>query len=387
MNFDRSELEIYLGDALDRFLPDRYDFQARQRRVARKAWESDVWTAFADELGILGAAFPAEFGGLDGDAASLSVIMERVGAHLVIEPFLSTVVMGGGFLRAAERPARELMSDVAAGKVRIAIAYTEHDSGYRLEHVATTATRSGGDYILRGRKALVLDAALATHLVVVARTGGEKTDAEGVSIFLVDALCKGVGREDFRTIDGGYASHITLDDVIVPSTALIGPDGEGLPILERIIDEATAAICAEACGVMQAMLDQTLDYTRQRKQFGRAISENQVLQHRMVDMLIEVKESSAMARLSHLKLDSPDRAAVVSAAKSRIGRACRFVGQSAVQLHGGIGIADETAISHYFRRALMIEKQFGSVDHHLSRYQALQLPATVRQRPPLAPGI
>ncbi|MDB5714401.1 MAG: acyl-CoA dehydrogenase domain protein [Sphingomonadales bacterium] len=374
MNFDRNELEADLRDALDRFLLDRYNFQSRQRRVAEKAWQPDLWSAFAGELGILGASFPTEFGGLDGGAAALSAIMERFGAHLVAEPFLSTVVMGGGFLRAAEGEARELMSDVAAGNVRIAVAYAEHDSGHRLEHVATSAKRSGGDYILRGRKALVLDAALATHLVVVARTSGERTDPKGLTIFLLDAHGKDVGREDFRTIDGGYASHITLEDVIVPSTALIGPEGEGLPILERVIDEATAAICAEACGVMQAMLDQTIDYTRQRKQFGRAISENQVIQHRMVDMLIEVKESSALATLSHLKLESVDRAAVVSAAKSRIGRACRFVGQNAIQLHGGIGVADETAISHYFRRALMIEKQFGSVDHHLSRYEALQLP-------------
>lgn len=374
MNFDQGELETVLGEALDRFLPDRYDFQTRHLRLAAEAWQDDLWRSFAGELGILGAALPGEHGGLDGGAPAIGAIMERFGTHLVVEPFLSAIVMGAAFLREGGPYLRALMSGIATGDIRIAAAYAEQGSGYRLAHVATTATRSDGDYVLRGRKVLVLDAATATHLVVAARSGGATSDEHGISLFLIDATDPAIDRQDFRTIDGGYASHIALNDVVVPSAALIGTESAGLPILERVIDEATAAVCAEACGVMQAMLDQTLDYTRQRKQFGRAISENQVLQHRMVDMMIEVKESSALAKLARLKLDSADRAAAISAAKSRIGRACRFVSQAAIQLHGGIGIADETAISHYFRRALMIEKQFGSVDHHLARYEALQIP-------------
>ncbi len=374
MTFAQTEMALALREPLARFLENTYDFRARRTAWREGAWPRDVWTAFADELGILGVALPEEAGGLGGGHAEIAAIMELVGRHLVVEPLLSTVVMGAGFLRAWDQPdAARLMAEICAGRATLAVAHAEETSGFDAAQVATWAAATADGFVLNGRKALVLNAAQASHLIVVARTSGAVDDRTGVSVFVVESLAAGLARSDYRTIDGGSASDLILTDLAVPRAALIGPEGGALPLIERILDEATAAICAEACGVMQRLLDLTVEYTKQRKQFGRAISEFQVLQHRMVDMLIEVKQAASLAAAARLKLDTPERAAAVSAAKSRIGRACRLVSQAAVQLHGGVGIADETPVSHYFRRALMIEQQFGSTEFHLERYEHLQL--------------
>lgn len=374
MTFAPTDMAHALREPLARFLDDNYDPQARRTALREGRWARDVWTAFADDLGILGAALPENVGGLGGGPAEIAAIMELCGRNLVIEPILATIVMGAGCLKSWSDPAAvKLLAEVCAGRATLALAHAEETSGYDPAQIATRAEPTADGFVLNGRKALVLNAAQASHLIVVARTAGETADRAGVSIFVVDAGAAGLARNDYRTIDGGSASDLTLTDLTVPRSALVGREGEGLPLVERVLDEATTAICAEACGVMQKLLDLTVEYTKQREQFGRSISEFQVLQHRMVDMLVEVKQSTSLAAVARLKLETPERAAAVSAAKSRIGRACRAVSQAAVQLHGGIGIADETPVSHYFRRALMIEQQFGSTDFHLDRYERLQL--------------
>lgn len=373
MDFGQTEMERALAEQLTRFIDERYDFQVRQKRALEPQWGPDLWRALAQDLGVLGAALPEEVGGMGGGPAEVGAVMKAFGRRLVLEPYLSTVVLGAGLLQASEDAASaELLAAVSAGETTLAVAHAEPQGGYDPANVTTTATARGDGFVLNGCKALVLNAAGADRLIVSARTGGGPSDRDGISLFLLDAATAGLARRDYRTIDGGSASDLILTDVVAPRSALVGPVGAALPLLERVLDEATAAICAEACGVMGALLDITVDYARQRKQFGRAIAEFQVLQHRMVDMMIDVKQSESLALAARLKLDSPDRAAAVSAAKSRIGRACRSVSQAAVQIHGGIGIADETPVSHYFRRALMIEQQFGSTDYHLDRYERLQ---------------
>ncbi|MFZ4604916.1 MAG: acyl-CoA dehydrogenase family protein [Caulobacter sp.] len=374
MDFGETEMERALAEPLGRFLEEHYDFQARQKRLSAGEWRPDLWRALAGELGVLGAALPEAVGGLGGGAAEVGAIMRAFGRRLVMEPFLTTVVMGAGLLRAWDNAAAApLLAAIAEGATTIAVAHAEPEGGYEPSYVSTRASASGDGYVLNGRKILVLNAAAARHIIVVARTAGNVEDAEGISLFLLDATASGLQRLDYHTIDGGSASDVILTDVWIAGDKVIGPICKALPLIERMLDEATTAVCAEACGLMQALVDITVDYTRQRKQFGKAIAEFQVLQHRMVDMMIEAKQAASLAMVARIKLDSPDRAAAVSAAKSRIGRACRAVSQAAVQLHGGIGIADETPVSHYFRRALMIEQQFGSSDYHLDRYERLQI--------------
>lgn len=381
MNFGETDIQRELAQQLERFLAKHYDFQGRQRRVAAGHWNPEVWRALAGELGILGVALPESVGGLGGGAAEVATIMRLFGRYLVLEPFLTTVVLGAGMVAAWESDrSAPLLAAVSQGRTTIAVAHAEQDGGYEPSAVATRALSSRDGFVLNGRKTLVLNAAGADHFIVVARTSGADRDREGVSGFLLDARSAGLRRVDYRTIDGGTASDLILNRVAVSGDALLGAPGRFLPVLERVLDEATAAICAEACGVMQALLDITVDYTRQRRQFGRALAEFQVLQHRMVDMLVELKQAASLATVARIKLGTADREAAVSAAKSRVGRACRLVSQAAVQLHGGIGIADETPVSHYFRRALMIEQQFGSTEFHLDRYERLQLESGIGAR-------
>jgi alkylation response protein AidB-like acyl-CoA dehydrogenase len=237
----------------------------------------------------------------------------------------------------------------------------------------TTARKDSAGYVLNGHKAVVVGAPWASHLIVTARTGGGQRDEGGVSVFLVDKAAKGVLTRDYPTVDGLRASEVYFENVALGAEALIGGEGAGLALVEQVIDEATAAVCAEAVGGLRKLHEGTLEYTKQRKQFGQPIANFQVLQHRMVDMFIQVEQSVSMTYMATIKLAeaAPERAKAISAAKVQIGRACKFVGQNAIQLHGGMGMTDEMAIGHYFKRATIIEGLFGSVDHHLRRYEAL----------------
>ncbi|NBB15525.1 pimeloyl-CoA dehydrogenase small subunit [Caulobacter sp. SLTY] len=375
MDFNFSEEQSMLRDTVASFLQDRYDFDSRQKLIKTESgWSQANWDAFANELGILGAPFSEELGGLGGGAIENMIVMEEFGKALVIEPYLSTVVIGGGFLKhSGHAGAAEHIGGIIEGKTIIAFAYAEPQARYTWQDLKTTAKKDGAGYVINGHKAVVIGAPWATHLIVTARTGGGQRDEQGVSVFLVDKNAKGVTTRDYPTVDGQRASEVYFENVSVGADALIGEEGNGLGLVNKVIDEATAASCAEAVGAMRKMHEQTLDYARQRKQFGTAIANFQVLQHRMVDMFMNVEQSVSMTYMATLKLDESDaeRAKAVSAAKVQIGKACKFVGQNAIQIHGGMGMTDELAVGHYFKRATMIEGLFGSVDHHLRRYETL----------------
>ena len=379
MDFSFTEEQSMLRDTVASYLADNYGFDQRRAALGREPhWRPDVWSAFADELGILGAAFPEALGGLGGGYTENMVVMEELGKALVVEPYLGTVVIGGGFLKhGAPAGADELIGQIIAGKAIFAFAYAEPQGRYNIRDLKTTARKDGAGYVLNGHNAVVVGAPYATHLVVTARTGGGQRDAGGISVFIVPKSAKGVTTRDYPTVDGFRASEVYFENVALGAEARIGGEGEALPLVEKVMDEAIAATCAEACGVLRRLQEGTVEYTKQRKQFGVPISSFQVLQHRMVDMFIQLEQSISMTYMATIRLSDSDaeRAKAASAAKVQIGKACKFVGQNAIQLHGGMGMTDEMAIGHYFKRATMIEGLFGSTDHHLARYEALSLGA------------
>lgn len=379
MDFNFTEEQSMVRDTVASFLQDKYDFETRRKIVASDSgWRADYWKAFAEELGILGASFSEDLGGLGGGAIDNMIIMEEFGKALVIEPYLGTVVIGGGFMKhSGYAGAASVIEGIIGGSTTIAFAYAEPQSRYTWRDLKTTAKKDGSGYILNGHKAVVVGAPFASHLIVTARTGGAQRDTGGVSVFLVDKSLPGIVTRDYPTVDGGRASEVYFENVSIPADALIGGEGEGLPLVDKVIDEATAAVGAEAVGVLRKLHENTLDYAKQRKQFGTAIANFQVLQHRMVDMFINVEQAVSMTYMANIKIDedAATRAKAISSMKVQIGRACRFVGQNAIQIHGGMGMTDELAIGHYFKRASIIEGLFGSVDHHLKRYESLSFDA------------
>jgi alkylation response protein AidB-like acyl-CoA dehydrogenase len=377
MDFNYTETQDMLRDTLARYLADNYDFDSRNKMMARpEGRDPGIWKALATELGILGAPFAEDHGGLGGGAIENQIMMEQLGGVIAIEPYLQTVVLGGGALKAVGGAiADAVIPQIIEGNVIIAFAYAEPQGRYDLANIRVSAKKDGVGYVLNGHKGVVYAAPWATHLLVTARTGGSQRESEGVSLFLIDAKLPGVVRRDYPTVDGFMASEVYFENVSIPAEALLGGDGAGLPIIEKIVDEAIVAVCAEACGVTRKLHAGTLDYARQRNQFGQPIARFQVLQHRMVDMFMEVEQAVSMTTMATLKLDLPanDRMAAVSSCKAKVSRACKFVGQNAIQTHGGIGITNELAIGHFFKRATMIEGQFGSADHHYERFERLTM--------------
>lgn len=376
MDFNFTDEQSMLRDTVASWLADNYSFD--QRRAALSApphWSPKAWKAFAEELGILGAPFAEELGGLGGGPIENLVVMQEFGRSLVVEPYLGTVVIGGGFLKhSGHARAEELIGQIIAGEAIFAFAYAERQGRYNLADLTTTAKKDGAGYVLNGHKAVVIGAPYATHLIVTARTSGGQRDAQGISVFVVEKAAAGVTTRDYPTVDGFLASEVLLENVRVDVSALVGPADHALPLIEKVVDEAVVATCGEACGVLQKLHEGTLEYTRQRKQFGQPISAFQALQHRMVDMFIQVEQSVSMTYMATIKLsDEAERAKATAAAKVQIGKACKFVGQNAIQLHGGMGMTDEMAIGHYYKRASMIEMAFGTTDHFLARYEFLSL--------------
>jgi len=374
MDFNFTEEQSMLRDTVASYLQDNYDFDKRRKAISSEAGRDPaVWSAFANELGILGAPFSEDLGGLGGDAIENMIVMEEFGKALVVEPYLGTVVIGGGFLKhSGHANAADLIGGIIGGETIFAFAYAEPQARYTWQDLKTTAKKDGAGYVINGHKAVVVGAPWATHLIVTARTGGSQREESGVSVFIVEKNAKGVTTRDYPTVDGQRASEVYFENVSVGADALIGAEGAALPLVNKVIDEATAALCAEAVGAMRQLHTGTLEYAKQRKQFGTAIATFQVLQHRMVDMFMNVEQSVSMTYMATIKVtDDAERAKAVSAAKVQIGKACKFVGQNAIQIHGGMGMTDELAIGHYFKRATMIEGLFGSVDHHLRRYETL----------------
>ena len=373
MDFNYTDEQTMLRDSVSRYLAANYGFETRMHVVnGEHGWSPAAWKAFAEELGILGASFTEAQGGFGGGAIENMIVMEEIGKALVIEPYLSTVVIAGGALKASGGALAEaVIPQIIDGSAVIAFAYAEPQGRYNLADLRTTARVDGSGYVLSGHKAVVYGASYATHLLVTVRSGGGQRDRSGVSLFLIPANTAGITRRDYPTVDGARASEVYFENVAVGADMLVGPADGALPLIEQIVDEAIVALCAEASGVTRKLHEGTLDYAKQRKQFGKAIGEFQVLQHRMVDMFMEVEQAVSMTLMATLRLDAPDRSKHVSAAKAKIGTVCKFVGQNAVQIHGGIGISNELAIGHYFKRATMIESQFGDADFHLARYESL----------------
>lgn len=379
MDFGLSKEQELLRDSVTKFLASRYDL-ALSRKVATTGagWHPEVWRAFGEELGILGATLHEDVGGMGGGPVELMVVAEALGHALVIEPYVDTVVLGGGLLgRAGGDRAKALLENLAAGEAVTAFAATEATSGYVLHDVTTTARRDGDEWVLDGAKTVVTSAPLATHLLVTARTTGERLDTEGVSLFVVDFDADnppaGIEVHGYRTIDDRRAADLVFTDVRLPADALLGDEGQAWPSIGQAADEATTAIAAESVGLMRKVLADTVAYSKQRQQFGQPIGSFQVLQHRMVDMYMELEQAVSAVYLAVLNLESDDvsRARAVSAAKATVSRAARFIGQNAVQLHGGMGMTEELAVGHYFKRLTAIEYEFGTADHHIARYAKL----------------
>ena len=375
MDFSFTEEQTLLRNSVAKFLADNYTFEDF-KKISRseKGWKPENWKQFA-ELGLLAAPLPEEHGGLGGGAVDTMVIMEEFGRALVVEPFVQTVVIGGGFVKhgGSEAQKSEWLGKIAGGETVIAFAFAEPQGRYNFADLKTTAKKNGGNYVLNGQKAVVLGGPWADTLIVTARTAGGQRDEKGVSVFIVDKKSKGIAVRDYPTIDGLHASEITFENVEVPASNLIGQADNGLLLIDRVTDEAIAAHASEAVGAMKVLLDATVEYTKTRKQFGVPIGKFQVLQHRMVDMFINYEQSASITYMVTLKLDACDaeRGKAASAAKVQIGKAGRFVGQQAVQLHGGMGMTDELNVGHYFKRLTMLDTLYGNVDHHLKRYAAL----------------
>jgi alkylation response protein AidB-like acyl-CoA dehydrogenase len=381
VDFTLSGEQELLRGGLSKFLAARYDLESS--RAAAKTgpgWLPDIWRGFAEELGILGATLPESVGGSGGGSAEAMVIAEELGRALAIEPFVDTVIVAGGLLsRAGGDAAVSVLEEVAAGSAIVALAATEPGSGEHWEAIASSAVRDGDHWVLNGTKTVVVSAPLATHLLIVARTG-QSVDSQAMSLFLTafDAAAPPAGLtvHGYRTIDDRRAADLIFDDVRLPADALLQTDA--WPSLALARDEGAAAVCAEAVGAMRKVLADTVDYSKQRQQFGQPIGNFQVLQHRMVDMYMELEQAVSAAYLAVLNLDAePDvRARAVSAAKATVGRAARFIGQNAVQLHGGMGMTEELAIGHYFKRLTALQYEFGSTDYHRARYAKLTRPTT-----------
>jgi len=375
MDFSFTSEQDQLRDTVAKLVAQRYDFDTR-RKVAKSesGWRPEMWSQFA-ELGLLGASFTEAEGGFGSGPIEAMIIAEEFGKGLVIEPYLQTVVIGGNFLRHGGTDAQkeEHIAAIIGGEALIAFAYSEPKSRFDLNDVSTTAKKDGAGYVLNGHKAVVIGAPFATHLIVTARTSGGQRDTNGVTVFLLAKNAKGVTRRDYPTVDGLRASEVYFENVAVAADAVIGEIDGGLPLVEKVVDNAIAALCAEAVGCFKVLNEATISYAKQRKQFGQPIATFQVLQHRMVDMFMAAEQASSMTYMVTLKLDEADKARklAASAAKVQIGKAGKLVSQDAVQIHGGMGMTDELNVGHFFKRVTMIESQFGNTDWHLRRYTAL----------------
>lgn len=375
--FQLNETQTMLRDSLARLLSDRYKTEQRVHLLATAGNWPPLWHELTNELGILGLSFSEELGGLGGDMFDNLVVMETLGASLAAEPYLSTIVIAGGvFKRLATPEARQMLTRMLHGDAVVAFAATEPSSRHDWHDVRTTLTpvEGGHKHILHGRKTVVRCAPWATHLLVTARSLGAPWERDGISLVCIPAHTAGVHCNDVRTLDGGVASELTFDHVAIPPGQIMGPVGGALPLIEQVMDEATLALCAEAIGVLQRLLHDTVDYARQRKQFGAPISSFQALQHRLADMYLSLEQAAALTASVVDALHAPPaaRALAVSSAKIATAKACKLVGQGAVQIHGGMGMTEELAIGHFFRRATEIESLFGNVDWHLQRVAALR---------------
>ena len=372
MDFDLSEEQRLLKESVDGLLTDSYDFDASKKYMKEKGgWSKAMWGKLAEQ-GLLGLPFAEADGGFGAGGVETMIVMEALGKALVLEPYLATVVIGGGFLRHGGTDAQKAayVPAIIDGSKTFAFAQVEKNSRYDLFDVTTTAKKKGSGWVIDGEKFVVLNGENADVLVVTARTKGERRDKTGVGVFLVPANAKGITKKSYPTQDGLHAADITFTGVEVGADLVIGSPDDSLALIERVVDDARTALCAEAVGLMDESLKTTVEYIKTRKQFGVAIGTFQSLQHRASDMFVAVEQARSMSMFATMAADAGDakeRARSIAAAKVQIGKSLKFVGQQSIQLHGGIGMTMEAKIGHYFKRLTMIENTFGDTDYHLRR--------------------
>ena len=372
MDFDLTDDQRLLSDSVNRLLGDQYSFEKRKGYLrAPEGWSTALWAQYA-ELGLLGLPFAEEYGGFGGGAVDVMLLMQAFGRHLALEPYLSTVVLGGTAIRLAGSAAQrsDILPGVTEGSTKLAFAHYERQSRYDISDVLTTAKPSGSGYVLDGAKSVVLHGDSADRLVVSARTSGGRDEAGGISLFLVNGSADGLAKRGYTLRDGSRAAELSLSGVAVSKADVLGELDNALPVIGRVVEAGIAAISAEVIGTMETMQAMTLDYLKTRVQFGKPIGENQALQHRAAEMLVAMEQGRSMAMLAAMMVDEPDaaeRARNISMAKVGVGQSGRFVSQNAVQLHGGIGMTEEYAVGHFFRRVMVIEHLFGDTAYHLDR--------------------
>ena len=375
MDFSFTEEQSLLQDSVQRFVQNSYEFETRQKLIkTEEGFSRDNWSSFA-ELGWLALPFSEDSGGFGGTAVETMIMMEEFGKGLVVEPYVTTVIMTGSIIEAGGSIAHRegVLAEIMAGTKLGSVAYVEPQARFNLADVTTTATATEDGYIVSGFKGVVLGGPSADLLVVPARTSGEQRDSEGITLFLIDADAEGISRRDYPTIDGGRASEITFEKVAVSSADVLGEVGEGLSLLEVGINNGILAVCAEAVGAMEVLYKTTVEYCKTREQFGQPIGKFQVLQHRMVDMFMEHEQAKSLLYMAAIRMSEDDELAAIkaiSALKVQVGKGGRFVGQNAIQLHGGMGMTDELNVGHYFKRITAVETLFGNADFHLKKYSS-----------------
>jgi pimeloyl-CoA dehydrogenase small subunit len=372
MDFDLSEEQRLLKESVDGLLNDSYDFDARKKYAKEKGgWSKAVWSKLAEQ-GLLGLPFPEADGGFGAGAVETMIVMEALGKAMVLEPYLPTVVIAGGFLRHGGSDAQKAahIPGIIDGSKTFAFAQLEKNSRYDLSDVSTTAKKKGDGWVIAGEKFIVLNGENADTFIVTARTKGARRDKTGIGAFLVPANAKGIAKKGYPTQDGLHAADVTFTGVEVGADAAIGNPEDALALIERVVDEARTALCAEAVGAMDESLKTTVEYLKTRKQFGVPIGSFQTLQHRAADMFVALEQARSMSMFATMAADfdnAKERATAVAAAKVQIGKSLKFVGQQSIQLHGGIGMTQEAKIGHYFKRLTMIENTFGDTEYHLRR--------------------
>ena len=370
MNFSFTEEQQLLRDSVEKLVEAEYPFAFRRECAASEAgFGRELWRKFA-ELGWLGLGLPEDAGGVGCGPVETAVVMEVLGSALAVEPYLATVVMGGDLLKRGGAAQRGRLARLAAGELQLAFAFAERQSRYELANVETRTEPDGDGYRLTGTKSVVFNAPAADVVAVSARTAGESRDRKGLTVFAVDANAPGLHVRGYPTMDGGRAGEVDLDGVRAGPGEVLGRAGEGITVVEGAVNAGIVGTCAEAAGIMARMHRDTIEYLKHREQFGSALSRFQALQHRLVDMYMACELSRSMAYMAAVRLADPqtedaELRRAIAAAKVQIGRAGRFVGENAIQLHGGMGMTDEMPISHYFKRLILIDSQFGDADHHL----------------------
>jgi pimeloyl-CoA dehydrogenase small subunit len=372
MDFELSDEQRLLQDSITRLMGDRYAFEQRKNYLkAPEGFSPALWSQYA-ELGLLGLPFAEEYGGFGGGAQEIMLVMQAFGRALILEPFLATVVLGGAALQLAGSDAQKssMLPAIAEGRMKLAFAHSERQARYDLTDVITTAKRSGGGWVLDGAKSVVAHGDAADRLVLSARTSGDRYDADGITLFLVDTTAPGLARRGYATRDEQRAADVALSNVAVADGDVLGEVGKGFSTVQRIVEAGIAATAAEAIGAMEAMHNMTLEYSKTREQFGKPIGSYQVVQHRLADMFMTMEQGRSMAMLATMMVEHPDaaeRARKIAMAKVGVGQAGRYVSQSAIQMHGGIGMTEEYAVGHYFRRCMVIERLFGDPAYYLQK--------------------